>query len=102
MLSAQRHHELLIGLLLTRLVENTHVGLATIESFAGFSEATRESVMDQGRLQHAFQSFQNAHLPFAGGGVGCHGGFVTAASGGGSGGLFSVRLWDGRGLLERW
>ena len=72
MLPTQRHHQLLVRLLLAPFVENTHVRLAAIEGFAGFAETAGEAVVDEGEFEDAFQGFQHAHA-----------GAAAAAAGGG-------------------
>lgn len=50
-LRAQRNDELLVGLLLACFVQDAHMSLATVECFAGFAEATGETVMDEGNFE---------------------------------------------------
>ena len=58
MLPAQRHHKLLIGLLLARLVQHAHVRLAPVERLGGFAEPAREAVVDEGEFEGAFEGFE--------------------------------------------
>ena len=58
MLSAQRHHELLVGFLLARLVQHAHVRLSSIERLGGFAEAPGETVVDEGEFEGAFEGFE--------------------------------------------
>lgn len=58
MLPAQRHHQLLVGLLLAPFVQHAHVRLAPVERFGGFAEAAGEAVVDEGELQGAFEGFE--------------------------------------------
>ena len=57
MLPAQRLHELLVGLLLARFVQHAHVRLSSVECLGGFAEAAGETVVDEGELEGAFESF---------------------------------------------
>lgn len=57
-LPAQRHHQLLVGLLLAPFVQHAHVRLAPVERFGGFAEAAGEAVVDEGELQGAFEGFE--------------------------------------------
>jgi len=50
MFRAQRNNELLVSLLFTSFIQNTHVGLATVEGFAGLAKAAGETVVDEGEL----------------------------------------------------
>lgn len=93
MLAAQRHDEFLVRLLLARLVQHAHVGLAAVERLAGFAEAARQAVVDQGDFQHAFQGVEHRHAAGLAAAVGGDFDFV-----GGRDvlwGLFSVRLLKG-------
>ena len=62
MLRAQSHDELLVGLLLTRLVEHAHVCLAAVESLGGFAQAAGETVVHERELENALQRIENRHL----------------------------------------
>jgi hypothetical protein len=91
-LGAQGHDELLVGLLLARLVEDAHVGLAAVEGLGGLAQTTGKAVVDQRELEHALEGLKNAHLAGAGGGIGAD----FDLGGGrdlGLGVVFSVRLF---------
>ena len=68
-LRAQRHHELLVGLLLACLVQHAHVRLSSIEGLAGFAETTCETVVDESDLEDTLQSVEDGHLALAGRGI---------------------------------
>ena len=61
-LRAQRHHELLVGLLLARLVEHAHVRLSSVERLGGFAEPAGEAVVDECELQGAFEGVEDGLL----------------------------------------
>jgi len=93
MLPTQRHHQLLVRLLLARLVEHAHVGLTAVERFAGFAEAAGEAVVNEGVFEDAFQSIEHAHAACFAGAVGCDFHLVRCWDLLlGDRGLFSVRL----------
>ena len=50
-LRAQGNDEFLVGLFLAGFIKNAHVGLAAIEGFAGFTQATGETVMNECDLE---------------------------------------------------
>ena len=58
MLRAQRHHELLVGLLLARLVEHAHVRLSSVQRFGGFAEPAGKAVVNECELQGAFEGVE--------------------------------------------
>jgi len=95
MLATQRNHQLLVRLLLAPLVQHAHMRLAAIERLAGFAQAAREPVVDQGELENAFEGVEHAHLRTAARGGGGDFDFGGGGGGGGGGGLFSVRLGEG-------
>ena len=68
-LRAQRHHKLLVGLLLARLVKHAHVRLSSIERLAGFTQTTCETVVDESDLEDTLQSVEDGHLSLAGRGI---------------------------------
>lgn len=83
MLRTQRHHQLLIRLLLAPLIQHAHVRLTAIERLAGLAQAAREPVVDEGEFQDAFEGFEDGHL--AGAGAGCGIGFDAGVFGRGGG-----------------
>lgn len=103
MLGAQRHDKLFVGLLLTAFVQYAHVSLASIEGLAGLAQPARQSVVDQGQLQHALESLEHAHLRRAARPARRNFDFgsiaYTIGIGGWGGGLFSVRLFVRRLIL---
>lgn len=89
-LGAKRNNQLLVGLLLARLVEDAHVGLATVERLAGLAETAGEPVVDERELEDALERLEHAHLALA---CGCIGADLDLGGGlDGGCGLFSVRL----------
>lgn len=90
MLGAQGNNELLVGLLLAALVQDTHVGLAAVEGLGGLTQTTGKTVVDKRDAQDTLQSVKYGHLAAAsvGGNLDLIGG-----DGGVGLGLFSVRLW---------
>jgi len=90
-LAAQRHDQLLVRLLLTRLIEHAHVGLATIEGFAGFAEATGQAVVDESDLEDSLEGVDDAHGAGLGAAIGGDLDLLGGRDFFGCGGLFSVR-----------
>lgn len=99
MLGAQRNNELLVGLLLAALVEDTHVGLTAVEGLGSLAQTTGKAVVDQRDAQDTLQSVEDGHLAAAG--VGRNLDLIGGGNGGVGLGLFSVRLCgDGMLALE--
>jgi hypothetical protein len=69
-LGAQGNDELLVCLLLARLVEDAHVGLATVEGLGGLAQTAGESVVDESELEDTFEGLEHAHLALTGGCIG--------------------------------
>lgn len=90
MLGAQGNDELLVGLLLAALVEDTHVGLAAVEGLGGLAQTTGKTVVDQRDAEDTLQSVEDGHLAAAG--VGRNLDLIGGGNGGVGLGLFSVRL----------
>lgn len=88
MLRAESDNELLVSLLLAALVQDTHVGLAAVESLGGLTETTGKTIVDEGDAQNTLEGVQDGHL--AGAGIGRDLDLVGRGDGGC--GLFSVRL----------
>ena len=65
-LGAQSNDELLVGLLLAVLVQDTHVGLTTVQSLGSLTETASKTVVDESELQDTLQSVQNGHLTLGG------------------------------------
>lgn len=90
-LGAKRNNQLLVGLLLAALVEDTHVRLATVQGLRRLTQTTRKTVVDQRDPENALQSVKDAHL--ARGIARVRGHLDLVGRNGGVGlGLFSVRL----------
>jgi len=60
-LRAQSDDELLVGLLLASLVQDTHVCLATIEGFGCLAQASGETIVDEGEFEDTFQGIKDGH-----------------------------------------
>jgi hypothetical protein len=90
-LGAQSNDELLVGLLLAALVENTHVGLAAVEGLGGLAETTGKTVVDQSNAEDTLQSIEDGHLA-ASAGISGNLDLIGGGNGGVGHGLFSVRL----------
>lgn len=86
-LGAESDDELLVGLLLARLVQDTHVSLAAVKGLGGLAQTAGKAVVNQGQLQDTLEGVENRHL--ARGGIGRN--LDLLLLNGGSG-LFSVRL----------
>lgn len=69
-LAAESDDELLVGLLLASLVEDAHVGLATVKGLGGLTETAGKTVVDEGDLEHALERVEDRHA--AAGVVGRH------------------------------
>lgn len=89
-LGAESNDQLLVCLLLTCFVENTHVCLATVESLGGFTETSGETIVHKCEFEDTLQCVDNGHLS-----LGCiSGNFDLIGLGDNWGGwLFYVRLW---------
>jgi hypothetical protein len=90
-LGAQGNDELLVCLLLARLIEDAHVGLATVEGLGGLAQTAGESVVDESELEDTLEGLEHAHLALTGGCIGRNldlGGRADL----GLGIVFSVRL----------
>ena len=104
MLATKRNNQFLIGLLLARLVEDTHVRLATIESLGGLAQTAGQTVVDEGDLEDTLECVQDGHLA-AFSALAGHFDFVAfffARLDGDFGGLFYIRLGEMSvvGLME--
>lgn len=65
-LAAEGDDQLLVGLLLARLVEDAHVGLAAVEGLGGLAETTGQTVVDEGDLEDSLQGVEDRHGAIAG------------------------------------
>lgn len=65
-LRAEGDDQLLVGLLLALLVQDTHVSLSSVKSLGGFSETTSETVVHESELQNTLESVENGHLTLGG------------------------------------
>tara|TARA_R110002003_G_scaffold722_7_gene21380 strand:+ start:33134 stop:33490 length:357 start_codon:yes stop_codon:yes gene_type:complete len=66
-LAAKRNNKLLVCLLLTRLVQDTHVRLATIEGLGSLAQTAGKTVVDEGELEDALERLKDGHLALAAG-----------------------------------
>ncbi len=94
MLPAQRHHQLLVRLLLASLVQHAHVCLSPIQRLARFPQPACQAVVNQGEFEDAFKGFEDGHLRGAGRGTWGDFDFIGAFGRGWGRGLFSVRLFE--------
>ena len=90
MLGAQGNDKLLVGFLLTALVEDPHVSLAAVKSLGGLTETTGKTVVDQGDAEDTLEGVEDRHLA-TGAGVGADLDLIGGNNGVGNS-LFSVRL----------
>lgn len=89
MLGAKSDDQLLVGLLLAALVEDTHVSLAAVEGLGSLTQTTGKTVVDQGDAEDTLESVEDGHLA----GASVSGNLDLIGGNGGVGlGLFSVRL----------
>ena len=65
-LVAESDDELLVGLLLAVLVQDTHVSLATVKSLGSLTETTGKTVVHERELQDTLESVENGHLALRG------------------------------------
>lgn len=91
MLGAKGDDELLVSLLLASLVQDAHMGLATVKSLSSLTETTGKTIVDKSDLQDTLQCVQDRHGA-ACGGIGGNFNFISGNDAGVRGGLFSVRL----------
>lgn len=90
MFRAESDNKLLVSLLLARLVEDTHVRLATVEGLGSLAKTTGKTVVDQGDLEDALERIVDGHLATAG--LSGDLDILGLGDGGVGNGLFSVRL----------
>jgi hypothetical protein len=88
-LVAQGNDELLVGVFLARLVQDTHMCLSAVESFRGFAQATGEAIVHESEAENTLEGIEDGHLAL-GGGVGRD---LDLLTGIGSVLLFYVRLF---------
>lgn len=65
-LVAESDNKLLVGLLLTVLVQDTHVSLSSVEGLGSLSEAAGETIVHESELQDTLESVENGHLALGG------------------------------------
>jgi hypothetical protein len=97
-LGAEGDDQLLIGLLLALLVEDTHVGLAAVQGLGSLTETTGKTVVHQSQLQDTLEGIENGHLS-----LGSLGGNLNLIGGDLGGVVFYVRHLGGfsrRAILE--
>jgi len=75
------------------------VRLASVESLAGFTETTGETVVDQGELEDALERVDDGHLAAGTAGGGIDGNFDFFGGGGGGRLLFSFGLGAEKDVL---
>jgi hypothetical protein len=66
-LGAKGDNQLLVGLLFTRLVQDTHVGLTAVECLRSLAETPGKAVVHERQLQDTLEGVQNGHLALRGG-----------------------------------
>ena len=69
MLRAKRNNKLLVRLLLARLVQDTHVRLATVERLGRLAQTAGQAVVDQSDLENTLEGVQYGHAAASGVGV---------------------------------
>ena len=99
MLPAQRHHQLLVRLLLAPFVQHAHVRLSPVERLGGLAEPPGEAVVDERELQGAFEGFEGS---LAGWAALVSGRFVMRWGWGGGGGSFLGWRSKGGGRASGW
>jgi hypothetical protein len=65
-LGAKSLDELLVGVLVAVLVQDTHVSLATVEGLGGLTETTGETVVDEGVAEDTLERVLDGHLALVG------------------------------------
>lgn len=65
-LAAESDDQLLVGLLLASLVEDAHVGLATVKGLGSLTETAGKTVVDEGGLEHALERVEDGHAAASG------------------------------------
>ena len=66
-LGAKGDDQLLVGLLLAGLVQDTHVSLATVEGLGSLAETAGKTIVHESELQNTLQRVQDGHLALGGG-----------------------------------
>lgn len=66
MLGAKGLNKLLVALVLAVLVEDAHVGLATVEGLGALTETAGKTVVDEGVLQDTLEGILNRHVALGG------------------------------------
>jgi len=65
-LGAESDDELLVGLLLAGLVQDTHVSLAAVEGLGSLAETAGKTVVHESELQDTLEGVKNRHLALGG------------------------------------
>jgi hypothetical protein len=94
-LRAQGDDQLLVRLLLAALVQDAHVGLASVEGLGSLAQTAGKTVVHEGELQNTLEGILNGHLAL--GGIG---GNLNLLRGLGGVVLFYVRLRGSAGLHD--
>jgi len=89
-LGAQGDDQLLVGLLLAGLVQDTHVSLAAVEGLGSLTETAGKTIVHESQLQDTLEGVENGHLAL-GSGIG---GNLDLVGHGGGVVLFYVRHLD--------
>lgn len=87
-LGAKSDDQLLVGLLLAGLVQDTHVSLAAVEGLGSLTETAGKTIVHESQLQDTLEGVENGHLAL-GSGIG---GNLDLVGDGGGVVLFYVRL----------
>jgi hypothetical protein len=61
-LGAESDNKLLVCLLLASLVQDAHMGLASVESLGRLTETTGETVVHESELEDTLEGIENGHL----------------------------------------
>jgi hypothetical protein len=97
-LRAKCNHQLLVRLLLTGLVQDAHVCLATVEGLGGLAQTSSKTVVHERKLEDTLEGVENGHLAL-GRGISRNFNLIGLGDLGDGGGGFFVRL---EGSLSVW
>jgi hypothetical protein len=65
-LRAQGNDQLLVGLLLALLVQDTHVSLTAVQGLGSLTQTTGKTVVHESQLQNTLEGIENGHLALGG------------------------------------
>lgn len=65
-LGAESLDKLLVGVLVAVLVQDAHMGLATVESLRSFAESTGQPIVNEGVAENSLESILHGHLALGG------------------------------------